>query len=51
MTLFFQLNTLNCDKMSFLEEKSLVFSPKYAPLGSKVAIKRMLIAPLLCWEL
>lgn len=51
MTSFFQLNTLNREKMSFLEEKSLDFSLKCAPLGSKVAIKRMLIAPLLCWEL
>lgn len=45
MTSFFQLNTLNREKMSFLEEKSLDFSLKCAPLGSKVAIKRMLIAP------
>ena len=51
MTLFFQLNTLNREKMSFLGEKSLVFSLKYARLGSKVAIKGMLIAPLFCWEL
>ena len=51
MTLFFQLNTLNCEKMSFLEEKFLFFSLKCAPLASKVTIKRMLIAPLLCWEL
>lgn len=51
MTLFFQLNTLNREKMSFLEEKSLGFSLKCACLASKVAIKRMLIAPFLCWEL
>lgn|GEM_PF-5363910 len=51
MTLFFQLNTLNCKKMSFSVEKSSVFSLKYAPLASKLAIKRMLIAPLFGWEL
>ena len=51
MILFFQQNTLNREKMSFSVEKSSDFSMKHAPIDSKVAIKRMLIAPLFCWEL